>query len=158
MNPVCTHPTTHTLGQHSTQDRALQHIIALMAQPTFLTDNIKRITALAAIVNTSTTLTATRDTSNNHRIFNCLSWTGLPLDKEANFHHLTQGVWSPILAEKTAIGREQIIKQWLVGPLRLQHPELVNRLTPDWIKSTQNLISPQLPNNKLPLWNGGHWQ
>ena len=96
-----THPTIHTTDQHSTQDRALKHINALMAQPTLLSDDIKCLTVFSAIINTTTALTATQDNSNNQKIFNFLGWAGLSLCKEANFHHFTQGIWPPILPEKT---------------------------------------------------------
>ena len=86
------HPPSHTPSQHSTQDRALQHIDAIMNQQSLSPDNINCITAFAAIVNTSTTLTATQDTSNSHRMFNFLGWAGLPSGSKTHFHHLTHGM------------------------------------------------------------------
>ena len=112
------------------------------------TDNINRITAFAAILSTSTALTATRDTSNSnsHRIFSFLSWSGLSHREDANFHRLTQDIWIAILAKKTAANRERLIEQSLADPLRRQYPELSDPLTPDWIKGTAKFEIAQAPN------------
>ena len=126
-----------------------------MAQPTLLPDGIKRLTAFSAIVNTSTAFTASQDTSNDHRIFNCLGSAGLPLGKEANFHHLIQGIWSPILPGKTIISREQLIKQRLARPLQLQYPELISHLTPDWIKGIEKFAFAPAPKQQASLAEWG---
>ena len=95
-----------------------------MNQPIMSSDDINHITAFTAIVSTSTALTATGFTSNSHRIFRFLGWAGLPHGDKENFHCLTQGIWTAILAEKTIANREWLIEQRLAAPLRWQYPEL----------------------------------